>query len=197
MDHDDCDQKIAALTAIVQTMMPELYWDVPDNAAQPFHDAVRDDDPLALAISETLTPQEIAHAFAWGDARLRSPDDDLAAIPVVPFLGAEQRVRMRVMQLAHDAADDAHTVAVGPREAPRRDPARALAIATARFVEAMTSDALAHRADVGDPAPGAPVDERIAVLPEPWRTRTRDALERLKARVEKTLERDRARAAAR
>ena len=37
-------------------MMPELYRDAPDNAAQPFDNAVRDDDPLALAISETLTP---------------------------------------------------------------------------------------------------------------------------------------------
>ena len=192
MDHNDSARKIAALTAIVQTMMPELYWDARDNAAQPFDNAVRDDDPLALAISETLTPEEIAHAFAWADASQRSPHDDLAAIPVVPYLGAELQVRVRVMLVAHDAADDAHTVAVGPREAPRRDAGRALAIATRRFVEAMTRDALAHRGGGGEHAPGATIDERTAALPEPWRTRTLEELERLKVRIENTVERDRA-----
>ena len=64
MDHDDPHRKLAILTAIVQTMMPELCADAPHDAAQASHNAVRDDDPLALAISATLTPEQIAHAFA-------------------------------------------------------------------------------------------------------------------------------------
>ena len=91
MDHNETDRKIAALTAIVQTMLPELYCDAPHNTQQPFDNAVSDDDPLALAISETLTPDEIAHAFAWAKAPLRSPDEELAAIPVVPCLGAQHQ----------------------------------------------------------------------------------------------------------
>ena len=77
--------------------------------------------------------------------------------------------------------------AVGSREAPRRDLNRALEIATRRFVEAMTKDALAHRADVRQNVPAATLDERIATLPEPWRTRTRHELETLKDRIAKTL----------
>ena len=56
------------------------------------------------------------------------------------------------------------------------------------FVEAMTNDALAQRADVPELATDADVDERIAVLPEPWRSRTRHELEILKGRIKNTLE---------
>ena len=197
MDHNARDRKIAALTAIVQTMMSELFCDAPHNTPAPFENAVSDDDPLALAIGNTLTPDEIAHAFAWVNASLRSRDEALAAMPVVRCLRAEQQVRVRVMLVASDAADEAHTVAVGPREAPRRDAGRAVAIGTRRFVEAMTSDALANRGAPLGHAAQATTDERIAALPEPWRTRTRRDLERLKDQIEKTVEADRAGAGAR
>ena len=194
MDHNEPDRKIAALTAIVQTMVPELYCDAPHNSRRPFDNAVSDDDPLALAISQTLTPDEIAHAFAWAKAPHRSPHEELAAIPVVPCLGAEHQLRVRTMLVAADADDEAWMAALGTRDAPRRDLDRALEIGTRRFVEAMTRDALAHRADVPETGPAATLDERIAALPEPWRTRTRHELETLKNRIAKTLGRDRPRA---
>ena len=65
---------------------------------------------------------------------------------------------------------------------------------TRRFVEAMTSDALAHRGELRENVPAATLDERIAALPEPWRTRTRHELEILNDRIMKPIERDRARA---
>ena len=122
--------------------LDSLYCDAPHNTQQPFDNAISDDDPLALAISETLTPEEIAHAFAWAEASFRSPDKELAAIPVFPCLGAEQQLRVRAMLVATDAADEAWMAAVGSRQAPRRDLNRALEMGTRRFVEAMTSDAV-------------------------------------------------------
>ena len=180
MDANDPDRKIAVLTAIVQTMMAKQYEHAFDDGPQALKRRVDDDDPLALAINSTLSPEEIAHAFKWAGASLRSADDELRAMPVVPYLSAEQRERVRTMLVASDAADEAYTKAVGPGESPPRDAAQALEIGERTFVEAMTNDALAQRADVPELATDADVDERIAVLPEPWRSRTRHELEILK-----------------
>ena len=106
MDQNDRDRKIAALTAIVQTMMAKQYGHTGDDGPEEFERAGNNDDPLALAIGATLSPEEIAHAFAWNDRRLRTADDELGAIPVVPYLSAEQRERVRAMLVASDAADD-------------------------------------------------------------------------------------------
>ena len=138
-------------------MLPELYCDAPHNTQQPFDNA----------ISETLTPEEIAHAFAWAEASFRSPDEELAAIPVFPCLGAEQQLRVRAMLVATDAADEAWMAAVGSRQAPRRDLNRDLEMGTRRFVEAMTSDALAHRGELRENVPAATLDERIVAHPPP------------------------------
>ena len=51
-----------------------------------------------------------------------------------------------------------------------------------------TNDALAQGAAVPELATDADVDERIAVLPEPWRSRTRHELKILKGRIKNTLE---------
>ena len=192
MNHIDPKSKIARLIAVIQTMMPELCWNAPHNAAQGFHNAARDDDPLALAINEILTPEEIAEAFAWPRAALGSADAELAAMPVIPYLSARQQIRVRVMIVANDAADEAFLAATGPGEAPRRDPERVLEIATTRFVETMTQDALAHRADLPGDAPRPTIAAHIDALPEPWRTRTRRELQSLGRRIEKTVEQDRA-----
>ena len=91
MDHDPRDRTITTLVAIVQTMMPELYCDAPDNTRRPFDDALGADDPLALAIAAALTPEEIDHAFAWGGAPRRSPDEELAVLPVAARLDGAMR----------------------------------------------------------------------------------------------------------
>ena len=145
---------------------------------------------IPLAISATLSPEESAHAFAWSDDRLRCADDELRAIPVVPYLNAQQRGRVRTMLFASDADDEAHARAVGPPEPPRHDIAGALEIGAASFVDMMRSDALAQRADVPELGADASVDERIAALPEPWRSRTRRELETLTDRITRTLDRD-------
>ena len=190
MERNDPDRTIAVLTAIVQTMMAKQYGDASDDGAKAFERAVNDDDPLALAISATLSPEERAHAFAWSDDRLRCADDEMRAIPVVPYLNAQQRGRVRTMLFASDAADEAHAIAVGPPEPPRQDSAGALEIGAASFVDMMRRDALAQRADVPELGADASVDERIAALPEPWRSRTRRELETLTDRITRTLDRD-------
>ena len=190
MDHNDPDRKVAVLTAIVQTMMAKQYGHSRNEGPEEFDRAGSDDDPLALAIGATLSPKEIAHAFAWSDARLRSGDDELRANPVVPHLGAEERERVRTMLVASDAADEAYTTAVGPGERPRRNTAQALEIGERSFVEAMTREALAQGAAVPELAVDAAVDEQIAALPEAWRTRTRRELKALKGRIKQTVDQD-------
>ena len=188
MQPDDSNPSIAALTAIVQTMLPELYSDGP----QQFDEAVRDDEPLALAIGNTLCADAIAEGFAWSGASPRSPDAELGAIPAAAFISAAQRLRARVMFVSHDAADAAHAMALGPPGAPRRDVASVLGLAAGHFADAMTRDARSHGADVVEtaPAPAASVEARIAALPEPWRSRTRHDLGRLTDWVRTSLEHD-------
>ena len=190
MDHNDRGRKIAVLTAIVQTMMAKQYGHTCDDGPEEFERAGNNDDPLALAIGATLSPEEIAHAFAWNDDRLRTADDELRAIPVVPYLSGEQRERVRTMLVASDAADDACATAVGPGESPPRNAARALEIGEGNFVETMTREALAQGADVRELAVDAGVDEQIAALPEPWRSRTRRELEALKGWIKQIVERN-------
>ena len=186
MQPDDPLRTIAALTAIVQTMLPELY----AGGARQFDEAVRDDEPLALAIGNTLGAEAIAEGFAWSGASTRSPDAELAAIPAADFLSAAQRLRARVMVFAHDAADAAHAMALGPPGASRRDAASVLDLAAGQFIDAMTRDARSHGADVAETAPAASVEARIAALPEPWRSRTRHDLELLTDWITTTHERD-------
>ena len=186
MQPDDPTRTIAALAAIVHTMLPELY----SGGPQQFDEAVRDDEPLALAIGNTLSAEAIAEGFAWSGASSRSPDAELGAIPAAAFLSAEQRLRARVMFVSHDAADATHAMALGPSGAPRRDVASVLDFAAGHFVDAMTRDARSHGTDVAETAPAAPVEARIAALPEPWRSRTRHDLERLTDWVRTSLEHD-------
>ena len=186
MQPDDPIRTIAALTAIAQTMLPELY----AGGAREFDEAVRDDEPLALAIGNTLCADAIAEGFAWSGASPRSPDAELGAIPAAAFISAAQRLRARVMFVSHDAADAAHAMALGPPGAPRRDVASVLGLAAGHFADAMTRDARSHGADVVETAPAASVEARIAALPEPWRSRTRRDLERLIEWVRTSLEHD-------
>ena len=166
------DRAIAALTAIVQTMLPELY----AGGRKQFDEAVRDDEPLALAIGSTLGAEAIAHGFAWSGTSPRSPDAELAAIPAAAFLNAEQRLCARVMLVSDRAADAAHAMVLGqpgPRRASRTDVTTVLDLATRHFVDATTRDARSQGADVAETAPVAPIETRIAALPEPWRSRAR------------------------
>ena len=94
------------------------------------------------------------------------------------------------MLVASDTADDAYTTAVGPGERSPRNAAQALEIGVRSFVEAMTREALAQGAAVPELAVDTTVDERIAALPEPWRSRTRRELEALKGRIKQTVDRD-------
>lgn len=187
MEPNDFQRTIAALTAIVQTMLPELY----AGGRRQFDEAARDDDPLAVAIGNTLSPEAIAHGFAWSSASPRSPDAELAAIPAATFLSAEQRLRARVMFVSDAAADAAHAMVlgqIGPRRASRRDVASVLDLATRHYIDAMTRDARSHGADVAQTTPAATVEVRIAALPEPWRSRTHRDLALLTGWVRMSLE---------
>ena len=80
MDVDAVPHVRAALVDVAhrprrQTMLPELYCDAPHNTQQPFDNA----------ISETLTPEEIAHAFAWAEASFPLPGRGARGNPGLPL----------------------------------------------------------------------------------------------------------------
>ena len=87
MDNKEAQQKIAALKAIIQTLMPELYWTQAEGGAQAnFGALVEDDDPVATAIANELTEPEIDEGFAWVDRARGSTEAEMRATPIVPFL---------------------------------------------------------------------------------------------------------------
>ena len=65
MEENEASRKIAALTAIIQTLILELYWNEDEEAGKRrFFDAVEEDDPVSMAIANELTGSEIDVAFA-------------------------------------------------------------------------------------------------------------------------------------
>ena len=111
MDDNEACRKIAALTAIVQTMMHEVYCAHGTvDARESFDLQVEDDELLAMAIANELGEEEFAHAFGSVEAAFGSNNDELSASPVLPHLRAGQRERARVALLALEEADHAHTV---------------------------------------------------------------------------------------
>ena len=66
MNDFTASRKIAALTAIIQTLIIEHYWGVGEETGkQRFFDAVAEDDPVSMAIANELNGPEIDVAFAW------------------------------------------------------------------------------------------------------------------------------------
>ena len=99
-------RKVAALTAIIQTLLPELFCKVgeePDERL--FVEMVKQGDPVSMAIANELTPEEIAAAFGWRDQPNGTMETEIRAMPVKAVLGEEQREGARVTCAAEEAAD--------------------------------------------------------------------------------------------
>ena len=104
MNREAAERQIAALRAIVQTMMPEYY--LMQSGGQPqkgFLESLEAGDAVAMAISNELTQPEIEHAFGWPQRATDGGEAELRATPVTPFLTAEQTQRLRASLAASQA----------------------------------------------------------------------------------------------
>ena len=196
MDDNEARRKIAALTAIVQTMMDEVYSGLDSLSAREWFDLqVREDELLATAIANELSEEELDRAFGWTEAAFGPSANEGSASPVAPHLRAEQRNRARVALLAHKEADNAHTLAVRmpqrPSEAPLNTEERVRAGEEA-FLGRIEIDVLhEHEGWSGFTTRAKPdPSERLEHLPEPWRKHAAKRLPALRARIAETLERE-------
>ena len=123
MNAAEAGRQIAALKAIVQTMLPDHYprGHAKDGKAL-FGEQLAEDELLAMAVANELSENELEHAFRWADASYGTIDNELAASPVRPHLSEEQVQRARVALLAIAEVDDAHTLAVRMPDRPEEPP---------------------------------------------------------------------------
>ena len=198
VNDNEARRKIAALTAIVQTMMHEVYSGSGNEGGRESFDLqVDEDELLAMAIANELTEEELARAFGWMEGAFGSGSNEVSASPVAPHLRAEQRMRARIALLALEEADHAHTLAVRipnrAGEPPLSDEER-VRMGEEAFLGRMEIDVLheherwsAGFTTMAKPEP----NERLKHLPEPWRKHAAKRLPELRARLKETLERKR------
>lgn len=194
MDEDEAHRKIAALKAITQIMLQEVYWGSGSETGRKRFDlGLQDDEALAMAIANEFGTDELDHAFGWTDAGFASSRDELAANPVTPHLSEEQRMRARIALLAQEEVDHAHTLAVrAPGRSGVAPPSsdERMRLAEEVFLGRLEIDILHEREDWSSftTMAKANTDERLAHLPEPWRKHAAKRLPELRARVMETLE---------
>ena len=194
MDENEARRKIAALTAIVQTMMAEVYCGLGTLSARQWFDLQREEDEaLATAIANELCEEELDRAFGWTQGALGSSAEEVRANPVAPHLRAEQRTRARVALLTHEEADHAHTLALRMPQRPGEPPLTAQArirMGEEAFLGRVEIDVLhEHEGWSGFTTRAKPdPSERLEHLPEPWRKHAAKRLPELRARIAKTLE---------
>ena len=197
VDKDEAVRKIAALKAIVQAMLYEIYWEsCSESRRERFDLRLKDDDALAMAITNELDADELAHAFRWFDAVFACGREELTANPVTPHLHEDQRMRARVALLAHEEADHAHTLAVRAPDRPDVAPLSSderVRLAEEALLGRIEIDVLHEQEGWSGFTTRAKADteERLAHLPEPWRKHAAWALPELGARVRETLEQTR------
>ena len=175
MDEKKASRKIAALKAIVQTLLLERYWQQDEEEGKrDFLRAVDSDDPVSMAIVAELTEDELDAAFRWPEhARIKAGNGWLTT-PVVAFLTEEQYERARITSLA---ADERDRIAVHALKESRADGDDAMEtqervrLAEERFVVAMVPDLVGRRGEQFDVDEKRTVDERVDAMPEPWKSR--------------------------
>lgn len=197
MDDNEVHRKIAALTAIVQTMMHEVFQaHGTPSGRESFNLRIEDDDSLAMAIANELGEAELAHAFDCAEVEFDSVNDAISASLVARHLRADQRRRARVALLASEEVDHAHTVAVRmpqrPGVAPLGDEDR-VRMGEETFLGRIEIDVLhEHEGWSGFTVMAKPCPrERLDHLPEPWRKHAAKRLPELRARIRETLKRRR------
>lgn len=180
----DVDTKIAALTAIVQTLVLEHYWEEDEEEAKRRFLALAEaDHPLAMAIVHELTDEELDAAFRWPRSANADARNPLPATPVVAVLTEEQYEQARVTAVAEDECDRVRALAAEDADMPGGESLPAnerMRIAQERFVAAMIQDLADRRGGEADAALKGTVEQRIADMPEPWKSRTMREVERLR-----------------
>ena len=188
MDTDEEQMReIAALKAIVQTMLPDVYWTDDLECRDFFLQQLDDHDPVAMAITNVLSEEEVEHACAWGRENYKEVASELRTMPVAAHLSAEQFERAVIMFTAAEEADKAHETATRAQIAKRMSP-RAIAARIRKgeeeFVDGMMKRAGIETGNFRD----ASIEERIAELPGPWKSRTERDLATLRTRIQETLD---------
>ena len=194
MDEKEARRKIAALIAIIQTMIQEVYSGTGEKGGRELLNLqLEEDELLAMTIGNELTEEEIDRAFSWVGEAYGSSRDEIAASPVAPHVSEEQRTRARVALLANEEADNAHTLAIRVPDRPGEPPLTAedrIRIGEEAFLGRIEIDVLHEQegwSAFTRQAKSVP-DERLEDLPEPWRKQAKKRLPELRARLIDTLE---------
>ena len=192
MDHNEPDRKLGALKAIIQAVMPEIYWDEKYKGSKTeFEQRLKDDNPVAVAIANKLTEDEIEEAFSWIEQSHASIEAEMAATPVTAYLSATQAERVRVMLVAMDGADTAYELALQTYDPPgkghRIDTEDRVEIGESIFVDWMVDDAVARSGVMLERNENTTTEDRVNALPDPWRTHARVRLDELRTRLRATL----------
>ena len=194
MEEHEAHHQIAALKAIVQAILHEVFGGSGNESGRArFNLRLDDDEVLAMAVENELDADELALAFDWMDAGFVSTREELAANPVAPYLRDEQRMRARVSLCAQKEADHAHTLAVRAPDRPGLAPLsldERVRLAEEAFLGRLEIDVLhEHEGWSGFTTMAkADTDKRLEHLPEPWRKHAIKRLPELRARVMETLE---------
>ena len=191
MNDFTASRKIAALTAIIQTLIIEHYWGVGEETGkQRFFDAVAEDDPVSMAIANELNGPEIDVAFAWPGHTQTDVEEEVPDTPVMAFLSEEQRERARVTSLAEEEGDKSHALAVQEPDPPGGEPIGTegrVRLGEKLFLAAIVKDVIARRGESALGDQGQTVDEAITTMPEPWNSRTRKRLGKLREDLREAL----------
>ena len=194
MDEDAARRKIAALTAIVQTMIHEVFSGPGEkNGRETFDLQFEEDELLAMAIANELTEEELDRAFGWVETAYGPSSDEVSASPVAPHVRPDQRTRARVALLANEEADNAHTLAVRIPDRPGEPQLTAedrIRIGVEAILGKIEIDVLHEQEGWSAFTTTAKSDrrERLDHLPEPWRKHAARTLPVLRARLKETRE---------
>ena len=184
MDENEANRKIAALTAIIQTLILEHYWEEDeDKGKRRFLGMAEGDHPVAIAVMNELTEDELDAAFWWPDQTHMGTGKEIPAMPVVAYLTQDQYERARVTCVAEHEGDRASALALEESDVPGAKSVgveQRMRLAEDQFVSAMVQDLVAHRGEEISPGTKGSVEETIDAMPEPWRRRTRTGLGQLR-----------------
>ena len=168
MDDNEASRKIAALTAIIQTLILEQYWEEDEEAGKRrFLGMAEGDHPVAMAIVNELTEDELDAAFRWPGQTHMGAGKELPATPVVAFLTENQYERARVTCVAEDVGDFARELAMQepiPAGATAPGASERIGLAEERFVSGMIRDLVARRGEGIAAVTKEGVEARIAAM---------------------------------
>ena len=192
MDENEPQRKIAALKAIIQTMMENVFWGENEGGARAFFEEMLDDeDPIAVAIRNELTEEEIEQAFSWTEMCNGSVAEEMRVMPIVEHLTTEQVERTRVRSVSLDEADNAFEFAMETRGGPGTvvlGPQDRIRIGERVFILGMIEDMVEQRGSASLWKDKPLSEEAVEELPEPWKTSARRRLGELKSRLSERLE---------